>query len=114
MTTRSELLSLAERVEREEPSRGLHADIANATRVFHVTDHPYGPPRFTESLDAAVGLVGDKPYVVRRLDTGRALATIPAKPDVALGSSWKHPAAALTAAALRALALALAQEKTDG
>lgn len=109
--TRAGLLALADRVEREEPNDDLNEEIRLVVRHARVidTNGDYNPKPYTTSLDAAASLVGDKPYVLRRMDTGRTLATIPGGKDVVLGSSWKHPAAALTAAAIRAHA----QEMTD-
>lgn len=53
------LRALAERCEREEPSRELDREIAIATGSAwrDVRHGSYSPPLFTDSLDAAVALV---------------------------------------------------------
>ena len=116
---RAELEALAERVEREEPSRDMDAAIARAIgwRQHPMVEGFAVAPSWTTSLDAAVTLV----------PSGYA-TTISLNPDgTAIASMWREEpfipaptilhskprlpaAAALTAAALRALA----QEAADG
>lgn len=114
MTTRQQLLDLAERVEREEPSRKLDAQIWGASGQFGYFEDFMGgdenAPRYTTSLDAAVTLVPDGTRwvagVVGKIADGRFQAAV-AGNHLAVAST---PAAALTAAALRARAM----EARDG
>ena len=107
---RAELLALAERVEQEGPSVRLKLDILAACEV-----PLYGPPHSLPdpcaSLDAAVTLVPEGAWV--ELSGPRKYLNIPTSvPNhwrAAVGDrhrvGWAAtPAAALTAAALRALA----------
>lgn len=118
------LLALADRCEREEPSREL--DIAIELSVvpgavhrqwdywfrIGLGDRVYNAPAYTTSLDAAVGLVPDEAewwdvYVEKDWGGG------PAKGEIGtLANSWiktlaKTPALALCAASLRAIAARL-------
>jgi hypothetical protein len=117
MTT---LLELAERCEREGPSRELDAEIMCSAggwwRVDHYS-HPFAhrladgselherrPPRVTASLDAAVAfaeraLGGVVFWKIVRSSATRYVARV--ADDIGLGGT---PALALVAAALRALA----------
>jgi hypothetical protein len=115
MTTKQQLLDLAERVEREEPSRELDADIwlsvnrsyihGASGRTCDVDETRPQPGRlvlpdaYTTSLDAAGTLVGNNPWAIRYID-GAAIAWVRGEP-----SNTQNPAAALTAAALRARAM---------
>ena len=110
------LTALADRVEREEPSRYLDADIEEAERGYATAEPLY----YTTSIDAAVMLVPEK---------NEWWEVYVEKDWVYVEKDWKHharaqidiavqiitafgltPAAALTAAALRARAALL----TDG
>ena len=113
--TPAELEALARRVETEEPSVILNAviELATTPHARALPGHPSMlavglrtryPRPYTTSLDAAASLVGGRPYVLRRMPSGRNMATIPAGKNVVLGKTTNPPAAALTAAALRALA----------
>ena len=104
--TRADLLSLADRVEREAPSLALDDAVARATGVtenfLRVGRIPY-----TTNLDAAASLVppentwavGDNLALRKRATCGR----LGRFGQDCMGEA-KTPAAALTAAALRALA----------
>lgn len=129
MTTREELFHLAERVEREEPSRELnfwvwwwckasHSGSAPHTEYVRDNMNDASIPKWTTSLDAAVTLVPRHhcwqvkhgffcEAVVWRVDVDY---TEGSGRDVPAARTQDTPAAALTAAALRALA----QEQTDG
>jgi hypothetical protein len=110
MATPEALNALADRVEREEPSRTLDVEIA---RVIE-PDRPwskYDPnlPRFTVHLDAAVTLVPEGASWDLQVYRGHADAIVvyednEDKPDLDAEASAATPAAALTAAALRARA----------
>lgn len=117
--TRAEYEALARRVETEEPSYDLDDAILHAigqqwTHPLMPKDaigQPNGPPFFTTSLDAAVTLVPERMGVVLVWSKRGAIVSLSTMP---LGEveeqSWypqvkaATPAAALTAAALRALA----------
>lgn len=120
------LLLLADRCEREEPSDDLSEDIARALGYVKLEDYScrwiapdksttlcgFGPPNYTQSLDAAVTLVpeglgwtcGD--HSPGGVHVGNYLASV-WKFDRATGLNMrfaKTPALALCAAALRARA----------
>jgi hypothetical protein len=111
--TRAELLALAARVETEEPSRELQIAVLAAfgwetlgddSEVFarrNSVDHWQWSiaPDPLHSLDAAASLTGMHPWAIRYID-GAAVAWVRGEPG-----SNAIPAAALTAAALRARAL---------
>mgnify|MGYP003531497041 CR=1 FL=1 len=103
------LTALADRVERDEPSRYLDADIEEAERGYATAEPLY----YTTSIDAAVMLVPEKNewwevYVEKDWKHhARAQIDIAVQIITAFGLT---PAAALTAAALRARAALL----TDG
>lgn len=115
------LLQLAERCEREEPSRSLDADIAVTQGWKRFPgDNWTGPraainvPCYTTSLDAAVTLVppntywmigkgkesADEPLYGAIIET----ALLSRRVELGVGESDKHEALALCAAALRARA----------
>ena len=103
------LRALADRCEREEPSRELGAAIARACGWL---GHPV-PDNFCTSLDAAVTLV--PPGHVWRAGAGRdGYADVAVRGigfDLDAGHTWAKTAAlALCAAALRARAAVLEQE----
>ena len=107
--TRADLETLAQRVEREEPSRKLDRIIKISGKAAGV-DVPPHPVWYTTSLDAAASLVKEGwRWLVQ--DDGIALlkciTTSHLLPGhkTARGHAPKRPAAALTAAALRALAM---------
>jgi hypothetical protein len=119
MTT---LTELADRVERAEgPDRELDWDIAEAVHlttrnewgdsVFITRNSGYRPPFFTASLDAAMTLVpeGWAATTVRfSIGTGKAILWRDSWEETHRaidGISADTPALALTAAALRALAM---------
>lgn len=124
--TRAELEALARRVETEEPSRELDAAIWGASGQFGYFEDFMGgdenAPRYTTSLDAAAALVPEGwNWSVERFVFD---AVMPYAKAGAKASVWRDsrnpkerifnveaptPAAALTAAALRALA----QEQAD-
>lgn len=127
MAKRQQLLDLADRVEREEPSRELDAAIENLLAGGSAADLAYiiedlerttRPPAYTTSLDTAVTLVpkGIVWALYSGSDTYVASAACEPKPapgrlmDERWGAEGATEAAALTAAALRALA----QEARDG
>lgn len=123
---RSELLALADRCEREEPSRELDAAIARALgiqgkrRNIYRRGHYVGGkpvvlrvvedfPAFSSSLDAAVtlvqGPVGQQVGWFVGSDCRAAVYWSPTIPNSYEGTA-KTPALALCAAALRARAIA--------
>jgi len=127
MTNTKQLLALAERCEREEPSWDLDCAIAEAIGWY--TPHrdwrrPKGDtPKFTTSLDAAVTLVpehrsyelaysaaGDKALRRARLWDWRRSA-LALDPDNEWAATAKTLALALCAAALRARAAIAEKEE---
>jgi hypothetical protein len=120
---RAELLALAERVEKEEPSAELDSDIVHAigqpwTHPYMVIEPEIGPvraPRFCTSLDAAASLV---PQTARwaigpdftRVHRTRATVWVEGHTRGRVVDGVRDDdklAAALTAAALRAIAMEL-------
>lgn len=143
MTTPEALNALADRVEREEPSRELDAAIAQMASIAHrsrrtargvnkgrewlvdshgrVEEWRHAPPSYTTSLDAAVTLVPEQ-WTAWELRSHQAKTRFSADlsrlTECDAGEDWAHgrgatPAAALTAAALRARA-ALAVKDSEG
>ena len=97
--TKAELEALAERVEREEPSDDINELVRVAVGASRIKNSAgdMDPPAYTTSLDAAVTLVGNRPWAIRYTDGATAWAWVLGK-----AGNNKTPAAALTAAALRA------------
>lgn len=121
MRTAAELLQLAERCEREEPSRELDGEIALAIGWEKTETPPAGenwvrpdkrfaypsPPCFTISLDAAVTLLveGDEWQITNLYGIARAEANMNASKGPTYGEhKGGHMALALCSAALRARA----------
>ena len=102
------LTALADRVEREEPSRYLDADIEEAEKGAATADPPY----YTTSLDAAVTLVPEGVWDVT--STGCAWWMPEAVGSDIILAHGKTPAAALSAAALRARAADMQARAEDG
>lgn len=108
MTTPEALNALADRVEREEPSRYLDADIEEAEKGAATADPPY----YTTSLDAAVTLVpegwfwrvGYTPIFNGWAHVSRTHADRCDRKDEHSSTVARNPTLALTAAALRARA----------
>lgn len=124
MPTPEALNALADRVEREEPSRGLDSAIYRATRLPEaVAGNTI--PRYTTSLDAAVTLVpthdgrrwfwraGESSLYKGWAHVNRLHPDNCDKKDEASAQA-STPAAALTAAALRARAADMQARAEDG
>lgn len=105
MTTPEALLELADRVEREEPSRYLDADIEEAEMGAATADPPY----YTTSLDSAVTLVPEgRTWTLESASDESNSCVLGRRNWLDCHSIAKTPAAALTAAALRARAADMA------
>lgn len=101
MTTRAEYEALAVRVETEEPSRELRYAIAEALGL------DVDPaPRMLDSLDAAVTLVPNHAVWLRKSEKVMTVAFYGRGEEwgIHIDATGHNPAAALTAAALRARA----------
>ena len=105
----AQLLALADRCEREEPSRKLDVSISDALGYAHDGSLPF----YTTSLDAAVTLVPEGfIWRVSGSSEGRFFASLhPAARDAVTGQAKTEPMARC-AAALRARAAVL--EQGDG
>lgn len=123
MSRRNELLALADRIEREEPSQDLDYAILTAAKgrpLYPLGTAIYGapiPPRYTASLDAAASLV-PKGWKTSRVmaDMDGHIQVILERPNPptihSVVSIWAYAPdepRARAAAALRAIA----QEQTD-
>ena len=111
--TRAELEALADRVEREQPSDDINELVRVAVGANRIKNSAgdMDPPAYTTSLDAAVTLVPSdaEEIVIRIYPTGGVYARSTTKnghPVYCEDFAGKRlpPAAALTAAALRARA----------
>jgi len=121
--TRAEYEALARRVETEEPSQDLDCAVMVAAKgrpLYPLGTAAYGspiPPRYTTSLDAAASLVPEGAvwwnlYFERGWERGPARAEVSmfeGAPVTRRGFA-ASPAAALTAAALRAMAEELSSD----
>lgn len=103
---RADLLALADRVEREEPNTRLDGWIAE---MFFNGNHI---PPYTTSLDAAASLVPSTAVWLRKSEKTMTVAFYGRGEEwgIHIDATGHTPAAALTAAALRAMA----QEIDDG
>ena len=117
MATPEALNALADRVEREEPSFELDSTIYEDALPVEEKRRIVDLPAYTTSLDAALTLVPEGCGVVAAWSANGAMFQVCSMPLGAVeGQRWfqqckaQTPAAALTAAALRARAALL----TDG
>ncbi len=116
----SDLASLIEKLEEAEgPDRSIDGMIAHALEISMPDDPAGWPPRYTESLDAAMTLIPEGCAWLARNHNGkpnhdgegrgkRAFANVyfwNEEDDAPLNPTWANtPAIALTAAALKARA----------
>lgn len=110
MTTPEALNAIADRVEREEPSRYLDADIEEAEKGAATADPPY----YTTSLDAAVTLVPPEYANAWSAGDNSGEYRIFGRLGYEHEATGLTPAAALTAAALRARAADMQARAEDG